>query len=78
MKAIETTGRIDQKGLLKLDQPLKARGKNVEVIVLMQDDDSPDDDKTWLSTLSDNPALNFLKEPEEDVCTISDGKPLND
>jgi hypothetical protein len=78
MKAIETTGKIDQKGLLQLDQPLKARSKKVRVIILFAEIDSPEDDKIWLSAMSNNPAFNFLKEPEEDVYTLNDGKPFTD
>lgn len=77
LKAIETTGRIDNKGFLNIDHPIQARSKKVRVIILLPDEESPEDDKTWLAALSNNPAFDFLNEPEEDVYTLNDGKPFN-
>lgn len=76
MKAIETTGQINQEGALLLDQPLVARGKIVKIIILMEEDEN--EEKEWISMVSNNPAFDFLKEELEDIYTITDGKPLND
>ncbi|MFO7824380.1 MAG: hypothetical protein R6V72_10605 [Cyclobacterium sp.] len=76
MKAIETTGQINQEGALLLDQPLVARGKIVKIIILMEEDEN--EEKEWISMVSNNPAFDFLKEEVEDIYTITDGKPLND
>jgi hypothetical protein len=86
MKAIETTGQINQEGALLLDQPLGVmgvppKGKKVKVIILMEEEEtqSPaDEEQEWLSALSSNPAFNFLKDEREDIYSITDGKPLND
>ncbi len=76
MKAIETTGKINQKGELLLDQPLAVRGKKVKIIILMEEDEN--EVKEWLSAISANPAFEFLKDELEDIYSITDGKPVND
>lgn len=35
------------------------------------------DDREWLRAAATNPAFDFLKEPEEDIYTVDDGKPFN-
>jgi hypothetical protein len=77
MKAIETSGHIDAKGKLSLKHALKARNKNVKVIILF-DEPNDEDDKQLLKYATSNPAFEFLKEPEEDIYSVKDGKPLND
>ena len=32
----------------------------------------------WLKAVVRNPALDFLKDPEEDIYTLADGKPFHD
>jgi hypothetical protein len=36
------------------------------------------DENEWLRCAASNPAFAFLKEPEEDVYTLADGKPFNE
>jgi len=76
MKAIETTGQINQEGAILLDEPLMVRGIKVKIILLMDEEENIE--KEWLSALATNPALDFLKDEVEDIYTITDGKPLND
>ncbi len=76
MKAIETTGQINQEGVILLDEPLMVRGIKVKIILLMDEEENIE--KEWLSALATNPALDFLKDEVEDIYTITDGKPLND
>jgi len=78
MKAIETTGRIDKRGLLLLDNPLQTREKKVKVIILMQEENELNDEKLWLTFISNNPAFDFLKDKEEDIYSLKNGKPFND
>lgn len=76
MKAIETLGKVDEKGQLHLTSPLNFKNKPVRVIILIQEEDSEDDQ--WLNALSNNPSFDFLKEPEEDIYTLEDGKPFKE
>jgi hypothetical protein len=36
------------------------------------------DESEWLRAAAMNPAFGFLKEPEEDIYTLVDGKPFDD
>lgn len=78
MKAIETTGIVDERHQLVLDEPLPIVGPSrVRVIILVLEvTDVPE--KDWLKAAAANPAFDFLKEPEEDIYTLTDGKPFHD
>ncbi|WP_162054383.1 hypothetical protein [Pontibacter pamirensis] len=77
MKAIEVTGEIDNKGVLRLDHPLKMRDKKVKVIILLSEDEEVED-KQWLATMTTNPAFDFLHEEQENIYSLTDGKPFHD
>ena len=36
------------------------------------------DESKWLYAATTNPAFDFLKEPEEDIYTLADGRPFDD
>jgi hypothetical protein len=78
MKAIETTGMIDQKGILKLNKSLNFRNRNVRIIILVDEKKDEEENSLWLRSISSNPAFDFLKDIEEDIYSLSDGKPFND
>ena len=42
------------------------------------DDSAEMDEREWLKAASNNPVFDFLKDPEEDIYTLADGKPFND
>ncbi len=78
MTAVEMTGTVDEHSQLKLDGVLPFAGpKRVRVIVLSAMDDEIDD-ILWLHAASHNHAFAFLADPEEDIYSITDGKPFND
>jgi hypothetical protein len=75
-KAIEATGIIDAERRLVLDEPLPVIGPaRVRVIILLPEDTEVDE-KEWLRAASANPTFDFLKEPEEDIYTLEDGRPF--
>lgn len=76
MQALETFGTIDKKGHLILSKPLEYRNKVVKIIVLIADEDDTIENEEWTAALSANPAYDFLKEDEEDIYNLSDGKPF--
>lgn len=77
MKAIETTGTVDDQRQLHLDKPLPIVGPSrVRVIILFPEDDI--DEREWLLAAASNPAFDFLKDPAEDIYTLTDGKPFHD
>jgi hypothetical protein len=77
-RAIETTGTIDAQRHLLLDEPLPFAGPiRVRVIILVPEE-ADINEMEWLRAASANPAFDFLKEPEEDIYTLSDGRPFHD
>ena len=76
MRAIETTGHFDKPGFLKLDNKLDLnKKKKLKIIILINEDDDIDE-SLWLKAMSSNPSLDFLKNPKEDIYSLSDGKAL--
>jgi hypothetical protein len=79
MKAIEFQSKTDKSGYLKVDYKIDQPEKNVRVIVLVDEEESDiEDNKIWAKAMADNPSLDFLKEPEEDIYTLNDGEPFDD
>lgn len=78
MNAVEMTGTVDEHSQLILDGSLPFAGpKRVRVIVLSTLDDEIDE-IAWLQAASHNPSLAFLNDPEEDIYSMTDGRPFND
>ena len=78
IKAIETIGTIDDRRQLVLDKPLPVIGPiQVRIIVLLPEK-ADIDEMAWLQAAAANPAFDFLKEPEEDIYTVADGRPFHD
>jgi len=76
IKAIETTGRINAGGNLLLDEHLHVLSQaNVRVIILIPEYKDISETE-WLQAASTNSSFDFLKEPEEDIYTLDDGKPF--
>jgi hypothetical protein len=80
VRAIETTGVIDEKSQLRLDTPLPVVGPSrVRIIVLLPEEEHEEiSESEWLHAAATNPAFGFLKEPEEDIYTPADGRPFDD
>lgn len=75
-KAIETTGKLENRNHIILDEPLSLDGsRSIKVIILFTDDDI--DEQSWLKAAAANPAFDFLKSPGEDIYTDKDGKPFH-
>jgi hypothetical protein len=76
MKAFEVSGYVDEQRQLHLDAPLTVSTPGrVRVIVLAPDD--PDiAEVEWVRAAASNSAFAFLRDPEEDIYTADDGKPL--
>jgi len=78
LKAIEASGTLNQQNQITLDKPLRVKDHSrVKVIILFLEDQEIDE-TDWLKAVSANPAFDFLKDPEEDIYTVKDGKPFND
>ena len=78
MTAIELTGVVNERRQLQLDGLLPISGpKRVRVIVLYSPTDEWEETE-WLAAAARNPAFAFLKDAEEDIYSLSDGKPFRD
>lgn len=77
-KAIETTGVIDVNHHLIFDKPLPVAGPAKVRVIILLEEESYIDEMEWLKAAAANPAFDFLKEPEEDIYTLSDGRAFND
>lgn len=77
-KAIEITGTVDAQRRLVLDEQLPVVGPiRVRVIILLPEE-ADIDEVEWLRAAAANPAFDFLKEPEEDIYTLADGRSFYD
>jgi hypothetical protein len=80
VRAVETTGVIDEERHLRLDTPLPVvTSGRVRVIVLFPGEEPGEmHESEWLYTATVNPAFDFLNDPQEDIYTLTDGKPFDD
>ena len=79
MKAIEINTKTDKQGHLKLNYQLNKKDRKVRVIILIDEQsDDIDEEKEWINSIQSNPAFDFLKEPTENIYSITDGEQFND
>jgi hypothetical protein len=77
MKAIEAVGTIDQDRRVVLDEPLpKGIAGRVRLIILFGEDEPSESE--WLKAVAQGGTFDFLSAPEEDIYSLSDGKPFDD
>jgi hypothetical protein len=77
-QTIETMGTIDAPHHLVLDETLPITGPTRVRVIILLPEDSDIDETEWLQAAATNSAFDFLKDPEEDVYTLSDGEPFYD
>ena len=76
MKAIETTGKIEKSGLIRLDRQIDFPKKQKVRLIILYNEDDESDEKLWLTAISHNPAFEFLDDEAEDIYSNHDGKPI--
>ena len=77
LTAIETTGRIEPNGKIVIDETFSVNAPtSVRVIVLFPESEDLNENE-WLQAASKNEAFDFLKDPDEDIYSLMDGKPLD-
>ena len=77
-QAIETIGTIDAQHHLVLDETLPVVDPTRVRVIILLPEDSDISETEWLQAAAANPAFDFLKDPEEDIYTLSDGRPFYD
>lgn len=78
LKALEVTATIDEHRQLHLDAPLPIAGPSRVRLIILIPEETDLDEKEWLRMAAANPAFDFLREPEEDIYTLADGRPFHD
>ncbi len=77
LTAIETTGTIEQSGRIVIDETFSVDAPtSVRVIVLFPEAEDLSESE-WLQTASRNEAFDFLNDADEDIYSLTDGKPLD-
>lgn len=77
LTAIETTGTIEQSGKITIDETFSVNAPTlVRVIVLFPETEDVHENE-WLQAASTNEVFDFLNDAEEDIYSLTDGKPLN-
>ena len=82
MKTIETTGIINDSNIIKINENISVKylNKSVRLFILLQDNEKDTDDideQLWLKSVSKNSAFDFLHDEDENIYSITDGKPFN-
>ena len=78
MRAIEINSKTDKTGHLKIDYQLNKSDSKVRVLILLDEDTEPDEEKLWMDSISKNPVFNFLNDSAENIYSLKDGEPFND
>lgn len=77
MTAIETTGTIEQNGKIVIDETFSVNAPtSVRVIVLFPEAEDINEND-WMQAAAKNEAFDFLNDAEEDIYSLTDGKPLD-
>ena len=76
MKAIETTGRIEKSGFVKLDNPTDLHAKQKVRVIILYNEDDDFKEEMWLKGISSNPSFSFLNNKGEDIYYMADGKSI--
>jgi len=77
-KTIEATGTIDEQRQLVLDKPLPVVGPTRVRVIILLPGEADINETEWLRAAAANPVFDFLKDPEEDIYTLADGRPYGD
>jgi hypothetical protein len=78
MKAVEVTGRVNEKGELLLDKPIATSQTGIVRVILLFPEAEEIDETEWEKSAASNPAFAFLHDAEEDIYSLKDGKSVNE
>ena len=78
VRAIETSGIVNEEGELHLDEPLTELGTGRVRVILILPERQDMEEREWLRAAASNPAFDFLGDAEEDIYTLADGRPFDD
>lgn len=77
LTAIETTGIIEQNGRIIIAETFSVNAPTaVRAIILFPESEDLNENE-WLQAAAKNEAFVFLNDPEEEIYSLTDGKPLD-
>lgn len=77
LTAIETVGTIERSGKIVIDETFSVNAPvSVRVIVLFPESEDFNE-KEWRQAAAKNEVFDFLNSPEEDIYSLTDGKPID-
>jgi hypothetical protein len=77
LSAVEMTGTIDEHQHLLLDGELPISGPARVRVLIVNPLDGELDEAGWLAAAAHNPTFPYLHDSEEDIYSLSDGKPFH-
>jgi hypothetical protein len=78
MKAIEMIGTIDKEGHLIVKEKVNVFTQGPVKVILLAPEEEEISEANWLKSAMQNEAFEFLKEPQEDIYSLSDGTLFHD
>jgi hypothetical protein len=76
LSAVEITGVIDENRQLHLDGVLPVSGPIPVRVIVLYPSSAELEETQWLQAAATSPTFAFLNDPEEDIYTLADGKPV--
>lgn len=77
LTAIETTGTIEQSGRIVIDETFSVNTPTLVRVIVLFPESEDLDEREWLQAASKNEVFDFLNDPDEDIYSLKDGKPLD-
>jgi len=77
LTAIETTGTIEQSGRIVIDETFSVNAPTLVRVIVLFPESEDLNEREWLQAAAKNEVFDFLNDPDEDIYSLSDGKPLD-
>lgn len=77
LTAIETTGTIEQSGKIVIDEIFTVNAPTSVRVIMLFPESEDLNEQELMQAASNNEAFDFLSDPDEDIYTLTDGKPLS-
>ena len=77
LTAIETTGTIEPSGRIVIDETFSVNTPTLVRVIVLFPESEDLNEREWLQAAAKNEVFDFLNDPDEDIYSLSDGKPLD-
>lgn len=76
LTAIETTGTIEPNGRIVIDETFSVNTPTLVRVIILFPENEDLNESEWLQAASKNAVFDFLNDPDEDIYSLAEGKPL--